>query len=275
MRRVVAIVLCVELGAGCVDLPEEQDLPVITDASAPAELVLDGGLQRPPVGKPYEGPQCATEAPQRDGGGGAFGPLDGAIAMAGADGGEEPLAPPDPADAATDPGLPRPAQAGEVVITEIMFDPAGRSDDDGEWIELWNALDGDALSLEGCVLDDGGSTPRKLGALEVQPLDHATIARGADAGFVPELVVALTLTNTSDTVALLCDGVEIDRVTYDKSFSLRAGASLSLDPTAYAAADNDDPAAWCAGVDDYGGDRGSPGALNPSCTAAAVDAGSP
>ena len=275
MRRVVAIVLCVELGAGCVDLPEEEDLAVTTDASASSELVLDGGVLRPPVGKPYEGPQCATEAPLRDGGGNALGPLDGALAMAGEDGGHETVPPPGGSDAATDPGLPRPSQAGEVVITEIMFDPAGRGDDDGEWIELWNALDGEALSLEGCVLDDGGSTPRKLGPLELGPLEHATIARGADAGFAPDLVVALTLTNTSDTVALLCDGVEIDRVTYDKGFPLRAGASLSLDPAAYASAGNDDPAAWCAGVDDYGGDRGSPGAPNPSCSASAVDAGSP
>jgi hypothetical protein len=163
------------------------------------------------------------------------------------------------------PPMPGPQSAGELVITEIMFDPKGRPDGDGEWIELWNAADA-ALSLESCALDDGAATPRKLSALTLEPGAFATIGRGAEGGFPPDVIAALTLTNTNDTVAIVCDGIEIDRVTYDGAFPLKAGASLSLDAAATTAADNDDPSNWCPGVDDYGGDLGTPGAPNPSCS---------
>jgi hypothetical protein len=86
-------------------------------------------------------------------------------------------------------------------------------------------------------------------------------------------VVALALTNTSDTVALLCDGVEIDRVSYDGTFPMRVGASLSLDPERMTPLENDDPASWCPGTADYGGDLGTPGLPNPSCWPS--DAGMP
>jgi len=189
----------------------------------------------------------------------------------GGQGGGESSEPPATGMDASPPALPGPKHAGDIVITEIMFDPAGRRDDDGEWVELWNALDAQPLSLEGCVLDDGGTTPRPLSAFVIDPLAYATIGRGEGAGFLPDLVAPITLTNTADTVALLCDGVEIDRVRYDKSFPLRSGASLSLDSALQTAIDNDAPSAWCRGVDDYGGDLGTPGASNPSCTAS--DAG--
>jgi hypothetical protein len=100
-----------------------------------------------------------------------------------------------------------------------------------------------------------------------------TLGRGPEAGFTPDLVISLSLTNSSDTVALLCDGVEIDRVRYDASFPLRSGASLSLDPALMTPLENDDPASWCLGTEDYGGDLGTPGLPNPSCSPA--DAGVP
>lgn len=271
MRRAVWIVLCVELWSGCVALPEDQEAEWV-DSGLDDALVLDGGARRPPVGEPYRGPQCASQDPEHDGDTGLVtSPVDaGAFveAMTG-DAGMGSSVPPangEP-DAAVTPALPGPTGLGDFVITEIMFDPAGRRDDDGEWIELWNARD-EALSLADCALDDGGATARKLGEGVVAPLSYVTVARGALAGFTPDIVLPLTLTNTADTVALICGGVEIDRVRYDKSFPLRAGASLSLDPALQTAVDNDDPAAWCQGADDYGGDLGTPGAPNPGCSPA-------
>lgn len=269
MRRAVWIMLSVELWAGCVALPDEEEQAAFSDAALSDELQLDGGARRPPIGEPYRGLHCGTNEPGGGDGGlvSAGGAQDASVAPGLEDGGDEPV-PVRPMDAAVVPRVPGPARAGDVVITEIMLDPAGRSDTDGEWVELWSAHDIAALSLEGCVLDDGGSTPRKLGAFLLEPLAYVTVGRAASAGFEPDIVAAITLTNTADTVALLCDGVEIDRVSYDNTFPLRAGASLSLDPSAQAVIDNDDPSAWCRGVDDYGGDLGTPGAANPSCTPA-------
>jgi len=273
MRRALWIALCAELWAGCVELPEEEDLPAFADdGSVPFELAFDGGLRRPPIGRPYAGPQCASSELGGDGG---IGPGPGMppfeLGDAGhaldSDGGSLwPSGPGRGEDASVDPSWPQPARAGDIVITEIMIDPMATRDDDGEWIELWNPSETDALSLEGCVLDDGAASPRKLGPLIVEPLASATIARSDLAGFMPDLIAPFTLTNTTDTVGLLCFGVEIDRVLYDREFPFRAGASLSLDPGSYAASANDDPAAWCAGTLDFGGDRGTPGETNPICS---------
>jgi hypothetical protein len=277
MRRAFVIALCAGLGSSCVELPEEEDLPAYADdAGERFELAFDGGLRRPPLGKPYDGPQCAPSEPGGDGGAGlgpGLPPLerDDAGNALDLDGGFDEAGPAPGADAAIAPGWPQPRQAGDVVITEIMIDPMSTRDDDGEWIELWNASETEALSLEGCVLDDGAASSRKLGALVIQPLATATLARSDLAGFAPDLVASFALTNTADTVALLCYGVEIDRVRYDKSFPFGAGASLSLDPASYAADANDDPSAWCKGALDFGGDRGTPGETNPSC--APADAG--
>ena len=267
MKRAIVFAVCVPVWTGCVAVPEGP-AQALVDGGADHELVLDGGSSRPPVGQPYRGPQCATLPGAGDAGHATPGDID-AAAEPGGDGdgdgsGGEPTQP--VADAGVlPPSLPRPERAGDVLITEIMLDPKGRPDTDGEWIELWNAQAG-ALSLEDCVLDDGASTPRKLDPFVLEPDAYATVGRGAEAGFAPDLVVALALTNGSDTVALLCDGVEIDRVSYDGTFPLRAGASLSLDPTFATPLENDDPASWCAGALDYGGDLGTPGEPNPSCS---------
>jgi hypothetical protein len=269
MRRAFVIALCAELWTGCVDLPEEEDLPAFADAASPHELAFDGGLlRRPPTGKPYDGPQCAPSASASDGGSAPGLPpneLDDSGTVLGMDGGREPPGLKNGQDAAMEPSWPRPTQAGDIVITEIMVDPMVTRDDDGEWIELWNARADEVLSLEGCMLDDGAAMPRELGALIIEPHSSATLARSDLAGFTPDLIATFALTNTADTVAVLCEGVEIDRVRYDKEFPFRPGASMSLDPESYSASANDDPAAWCAGAVDFGGDRGTPGESNPSC----------
>lgn len=287
MKRAIVFAVSVQVWTGCVAVPDGGDEPALFDASVESELVLDGGSIRPPVGEPYRGPQCATNPPAGDagyqvprggsGGGSMNEPGDGdgdpaGGAGVGGSGGGDPEQPMTDAGAMAMPGMPRPERAGDVLITEIMFDPKGRPDTDGEWIELWNA-GSEALSLEGCALDDGASTPRKLDPFVIEADGYATLGRGPEAGFAPDVVVALALTNSSDTVALLCDGVEIDRVSYDGTFPLRAGASLSLDPAFATALEDDDPASWCLGTFDYGGDLGTPGTANPSC--AAADAGAP
>jgi hypothetical protein len=279
MRRVIAIVGSVELWAlccatGCVALPETPDeMSEALDAADVVRIELDGGPPRPPTGAPYTGPQCATQPPGAHDAGlaqaGASAPPvgqgDSAVAHAGA-GGE--------GDAAIIPGQPaaaRPTHVGDIVITELMVDPSAQRDDVGEWIELWNATTTD-LELTGCTIDDGGATPRAISELVVAAMDVATIGRSLQVGFVPDVVAAISLSNTADSVALICDGLEIDRVSYGAGFPLRAGVSMSLDSASFDAADNDLPEVWCAATEVYATDRGTPGQLNPSCFAIA-DAG--
>jgi hypothetical protein len=158
-----------------------------------------------------------------------------------------------------------------VVITEVMSNPETLRDDVGEWFELFNPNDQRALSLEGCAIDDGGERPRALaGALVIDPLGFAVIARSEQVAFAADLVLSFSLGNSEDRLALICGGVEIDRVSYGAGYPLVAGASLSLDPSAFDATANDAAGAWCSAAA-AASDRGTPGAPNPDCLAA--DAG--
>jgi hypothetical protein len=264
---------------GCVALPEssEDGLPLLGDGSIAEDgLVVDGGSERPPTGEPYRGPQCATPPGQNASADG--GTLDELPGWSDASMAMDDTALPTPVDDAGMPmqlpSLPHPSAPGQIVITELMVDPSAVGDSEGEWVELWNASESEAFELGGCMLDDGAKTPRMLEPLVIEKGAIATLARSAGLGFTPSLVVSLSLTNSADTVAIACDGVEIDRVRFGAGFPLAAGSSLSLDPQAWASADNDSAATWCAGSEPYAGDRGTPGNVNPSCIADG-DAGEP
>jgi hypothetical protein len=177
------------------------------------------------------------------------------------------------AAAAELPAEPGPKHAGDLVISELMIDPQALPDAQGEWFELYNASSTE-LSLRDCKLDDGVKTLHSIAQpLLLQAGEYATFARGPHPGFVPSATVALSLTNTADSLAIVCGGIEIDRVSYDKAagFAIKSGATLSLDPDALSAQQNDDASAWCAGQNLYNDDFGTPGRANPSCHAEQAD----
>jgi hypothetical protein len=153
---------------------------------------------------------------------------------------------------------------GDLVITELMIDPKALSDTQGEWIELYNASEA-TLELRDCQLDDGAKSLHDIPAALVEPGAYFTLAREAEPGFVADLVVPLSLTNSADSVAIICRGQEIDRVSYDAEFAIKAGVSLALDPEQLDASANDLAGAWCQGSVEYATDLGSPGQANSSC----------
>ena len=268
LRRWALGLLCSAGMTACVRVPapgSEQN--AAADASLVPQLVMDGGPTRPEAGPPYTGPECAPAA--------AATPM----GSADADAGTAPNAM--SADAmqtgATVSGSEvaqvRPARsAGDVVITEIMVDPAAVSDTAGEWFELHNPSASDALDLGGCGIDSGEASLHAIAApFVLMPGAYAVIARSADAGFVPDLIASLSLTNSADVLGIVCGGTTIDRVSYGPGFPLAAGKSMSLDPGA-GAQDNDFGAAWCLAQSSFGSDFGTPGAPNPPCDDAA-DAG--
>lgn len=178
---------------------------------------------------------------------------------------------------ATDGGLvdvtsaPHPTVPGELVITELMPNPTTVSDTEGgEWIELHNPATDRTFDIGGCVLRDAtGESTELPSPLLLTPGAYVALAAGVTPGFAPDATYpagALRLVNTADSVILDCDGVTIDEVAYDENtHPLEEGRSLSLDPAFTDATANDDPTNWCAGEDSYNGDRGTPGAPNPSC----------
>lgn len=154
-------------------------------------------------------------------------------------------------------------QIGEIIFTEVMADPAARSDSTGEWLELFSVASRD-LVLEGCWLRDDGRDRYPLRGAKLRPGEAWTLARSVAPGFTPDEVYgsALALANREDELILECEGRVIDRISWSDA---PRGASFSLSGDSYSATANDRSSAWCEAVLTFAGDRGTPGEVNPSC----------
>lgn len=278
MQASYALLGCVVLVWGCVDT-ELPASPPIVDAGL-AAWNTSKGATKPPVAPqagqggaraPASRAQAGADLPAAIGGGGGASPQPTA---AGAAAGRSSKASAGQL-AAVMQSMPTPLHVGDLVITELMIDPKTLTDNEGEWIELYNTTQ-EALELRGCELDDGSKSPHAISQmLHVAATGYITLARQASPGFMPSAVMPLSLTNSQDAVAIRCNGVEIDRVHYDARAGspLSSGASLALDPGELSAAGNDPLDAWCAATESYGPELGSPGRANPPCHPDVPDAG--
>lgn len=162
---------------------------------------------------------------------------------------------------------PWPAREGDVVISEIMYDPMALSDSAGEWFEIYNPTNID-WNLSDCVLEDLGSDAHTIAAsLRVPAKSYVTLSRSANPGFGSDYVYGggFQLANGDDEIIVSCDGKEIANVAYDNSFpSAPEGHSISVLRNSLDETDNDDGANWCQSSNDYNGDYGTPGAPNES-----------
>jgi len=163
---------------------------------------------------------------------------------------------------------------GEVIVTEIMQNPSVLNDADGEWFELYNPMMGASYQLGSCIVEGGamGETFTIDTDLVIGPQEYLTFAIDGmvDPGFAPDFVWPggdFNLSNSSDTLRLVCNGVTVDEVVYDDgaTFPDPNGQSMNLDPMAYDAVANDDGTNWCGASTSYNGDFGTPGADNTEC----------
>jgi len=165
---------------------------------------------------------------------------------------------------------------GDLVITELMFNPNAVSDLSGEWFEVVNvserlvALNG----LEMVSAEDGFVTLMADSPVLVPSGASAVIGNNADAltngGVLVDLTyTGVSLSNESDDLAVFADGILLDRVSWDDGATMPdpSGASLSLARMHTDAAANDDPNVWCVSTTPWadGTDRGSPGEVNQPC----------
>ncbi len=162
---------------------------------------------------------------------------------------------------------------GEIIITEIMQNPAGDDATVGEWFEVRNPSGSVTYQLGGCVVE--GAMPTEsftiAGSLTIPPNGILTFSNVAAPGFTPSYVWSgFTLTNGADAVRIYCDGTLVDEVAYDggTEFPDPDGASMSLSAGLDDVA-NDSGANWCtalvASPGYTGGNLGSPGETNPAC----------
>ena len=183
------------------------------------------------------------------------------------------------------PDLPKPTLPGQGIFNELMINPLAMEDPGGEWIELLNMSD-EVLSLSTCVLRDEANDLWVLGSdgipVFLPPALFATLLFVGEQGVMPPNVGAgvpvyayqnVLLGNVADTIILECEGVEIDRVTWDETWPIVEGAAMALDPIAQSAEGNDNPEVWCPAASAFEiGDLGTPMMPNETCPPPAVDA---
>lgn len=155
---------------------------------------------------------------------------------------------------------------GDIVVSELMANPAAVSDTAGEWFELYNTS-ATSIDLNGLVLRDNGSNHHTINnpvPLVIAPGDYQVLGRNGDSaangGYQPDYVYSdFSLANSSDAIILESDGVEIFRLSYSSGDNFgQAGISMALTqiPEVIGAAD------YVASGEQtvFGsGDRGSPG----------------
>lgn len=163
--------------------------------------------------------------------------------------------------------------AGDVIISEIMQNPAMSLDNDGEYFELFNTT-ASTLNLNGCSVQSSTSSgPESFniaGDVRISPGGYAVFARSVNAPFAADYTYGglINLNNSVDELAIRCDGIEVDYVSYDDgaTFPDPEGASMSLNPARMSASQNDLGSNWCMSSSTFGvGDLGTPGGPNDPC----------
>jgi len=163
--------------------------------------------------------------------------------------------------------LARLPNVGDIVITEIMADPAMVPDAVGEWFEIVNANPANAVDIGDCVLSNGTVSSQINGFLPIFGSDRVVFARSTNPamnGGVPaDLSFGFGLLQVNGQLSISCFGVLLDSTTWTSS---TAGRSRSLAPEATDPVANDNPANWCLSSSPFNGtDLGTPGTVNETC----------
>lgn len=189
------------------------------------------------------------------------------------------------AGACTDNGAMRPVVSpavGELVITEVMPNPAAVGDADGEWVEVHALAD---VDLNGLVLDRAGdsaagATIDSPACLRLGAGSYALVAKNTDMGLngglpAEQVMGSFSFSLVDGTVAdpgdvqIVSGTTVLDAISWT---STRSGRSHQLDPDRYDPTQNDDESNFCDGTDVYNDnmgmptkDYGTPGSANVAC----------
>jgi hypothetical protein len=165
--------------------------------------------------------------------------------------------------------------SGDLLITEIMYDPTALTDAYGEWFEIYNNT-AHPVNLQRLVISRN-ATERHTIDTAIMLASHAyqVLARTASAVSGEKYVygTSITLNNTGAILAISnygtdgTDGAEICSVNYGgEGFPSASGASICLNQALLDPLKAPLGTSWCASVTAYStGDLGTPGALNDNC----------
>ncbi len=165
-----------------------------------------------------------------------------------------------------------------IVITEVMVNPAAVSDSYGEWFEIYNN-DTIAIDLAGWRIADSEDDLHELQTVSIEfyiiPGDYLVLGRNADSaengGYNADYEYwGFQLSNSSDEIFLIDDeGRIVDEIEYTSSFPFSSGASMYLRNVEF---DNAVDTSWAMSETPYGdGDYGTPGRAWDDTTSAGID----
>lgn len=147
---------------------------------------------------------------------------------------------------------------GELLISEVMANPAAVSDGNGEWFEIAN-ITSLSLDLNGLQLQDAGSNTHIVandGPLWIAPGEYFVFGRSgnldSNGGYTADYVYSdFTLGNSSDDIFLLWESVAVASLSYNSLPFGIAGVSAEWTGSRYQATSD---------TFQYGaGDIGTPG----------------
>ncbi len=179
-------------------------------------------------------------------------------------------------------GMMAPGLPGDVLFTEVHYNPHAVSDADGEFIEIYNPRS-QAWQLDCCVLDNGAES-HDIGPVTIAANGYLVLVSNANSsanggitgGYSYGGDIHLSDGN-AQALKMTCRGKTIDTLPFNTSAPWPHGGdgvSMQLSQQAYSATMNDMPAVWCDSTSPYPGattgDLGTPGAQNGDCTATMV-----
>jgi len=156
---------------------------------------------------------------------------------------------------------------GNLVITEVMANPAGAPDTGKEWFEVVNPTGG-ALDLGGVVVTRGSNqfvipaaTSIPSGTFFIFAGNSSAAANGGLPHVDVDYGAALQLVDSNFDLSLRAAGTLVDAVSF--TTAMPDGSSRELKQANLTATDNDNEANWCTSTTAYGaGGNGTPGAAN-------------
>lgn len=168
---------------------------------------------------------------------------------------------------------------GDLVITEILPDPAGADSSSIEWFEIYNP-GSKTIQLSGVGLvysDADGSDPQGhllMTALEIPAGAYMTFGSVTDAARPAYIDFGVagdlgSMSNTSGRISIMCGDVVVDEAVYDATKIGDGISAIFGGPAEPDAVKNDDLTLWCSSPKDampyFGMEYGSPRAANPEC----------
>ena len=160
---------------------------------------------------------------------------------------------------------------GDLIISEVMVDPAAVSDFRGEWFEIYNNT-ADTVELNGLTVDCGNNNGFTVDRyIQIESGEEALFSLNANTstnGGLPTIDGLYAYSDCSftynDSMSIGFSSTTFDSVSWTSDFPFSSGSSMSLGVLSASA--NDSSGNWCVGSSTYGnGDAGTPGSTNDSC----------